>query len=201
MSQGKKTDNARLGDKLELRSYFLSKYHEAPPRVFDACQGSGTLWSHLRQRHEVASYWGVDVKPKKGRLKIDSARVLEQPGWSFDVVDIDTYGAPWRHWDAVLEHLPGPCTVFLTAGATMFRGGTDTAAAVTLGLGPILSILPETFFGFLTETALSYCLAKSYISGVRIVECREAPANQRTRYLGIRLEPMEKSAPATGGPP
>ena len=115
-----KTDNDNLEAKLELRRHFMRTYHaDGLARVFDCCQGSGTIWGRLRREFTVARYWGADQKRRAGRLKIDSARVLEAPGWSDDVLDVDTYGAPWRHWWAILEHGRGPLTVFLTVGRGM----------------------------------------------------------------------------------
>ncbi|HZU48538.1 MAG TPA: hypothetical protein VFA16_15010, partial [Mycobacterium sp.] len=92
-----KTDNGNLEAKLGLRRHFLRRYHmENKPMVLDCCQGDGIIWRKLRQEFEC-DYWGVDVKPKRGRLSIDSVRILAQPGWPHDVLDIDTYGSPWRH--------------------------------------------------------------------------------------------------------
>lgn len=92
-----KTDNKDPSAKLELRRYFLRKYHAGEPiHVLDCCQATGFLWRTLRQEFPIASYWGLDLKPKKGRLQIDSTRVLEQNGWKQNVVDVDTYGSPWE---------------------------------------------------------------------------------------------------------
>src|SRR5262245_28997543 len=95
----------------------LRTYHEGDAlHVFDACQGSGVLWSHLRREFVVASYWGVDQKAKAGRLKIDSVRLLEAGLIGQNVIDVDTYGAPWKHWEALLPFVQRPTTVFLTIG-------------------------------------------------------------------------------------
>src|ERR1700756_3921286 len=102
---GKKTDNFNLEAKLELRRYFLRGYHQQdPPNVFDACQGDGVIWATLRGEFKVGFYLPVDLKPKKGTPRVDSVRVLDQEGWTFDVIDVDTYGVPWKHWFAILKH-------------------------------------------------------------------------------------------------
>lgn len=55
----RKTDNSNLGAKLDLRRYFLRKYHgEEPAHVLDCCQGDGVIWARLRQEFPLASYWG-----------------------------------------------------------------------------------------------------------------------------------------------
>ena len=88
---GKKTDNSNTKAKLELRRYMLRKYNaDEPAHVMDCCQGGGRLWRTLRNEFQVASYWGIDVKRKAGRIKVDSSRILAQPGGRANVVDIGT---------------------------------------------------------------------------------------------------------------
>src|SRR6266576_3131176 len=132
-----KTDNTSPAAKLELRRYFLRAYHATEPiHVLDCCQATGFLWRTLRKEFPLASYWGLDLKPKKGRLKLDSVRVLAQPGWPQNVVDVDTYGSPWKHWTALLPHVTKPLTVFLTIGHA-HRLGIDSVTLETLGLGAL----------------------------------------------------------------
>lgn len=186
-----KTDNGHLRHKLELRRHFLRKYHaDTPPHVFDCCQGSKVIWTTLQSEFATASYWGVDLKPKKGRVKIDSERVLNQSGWRFDVIDCDTYGAPWKHWQAIAKHATRPITAFLTIGCTMFNGSTDNAALDALGLGAILDKLPSAFRRFLSGMSTEYSLITIPLNaGLKIVEAIEAEADGNARYIGVRLEP------------
>lgn len=184
----KKTDNHNPEAKLKLRRHFLEKYHaDGTATVFDCCQGGGVMWDAIRRTHPVASYWGVDVKPKKGRLKIDSIRVLQQ-GVSQDVIDIDTYGSPWKHWFAMLPNIARSTTVFLTIGSTMFRGSTDSAVLAAIGCTFSRIKLPETFCGRLDAIGVEYALA----SGTRfaaITEAVEVSSTGNARYIGVRLEP------------
>ena len=116
MTVTKKTDNSHLAAKLGLRRYFLDRYHAGERiRVIDCCAGESVIWTTLRREYEV-DYWGIDKERKRGRMHLDSIRVLQQPGWRADVVDIDTYGSPWGHWMALLENATQPLTVFLTYG-------------------------------------------------------------------------------------
>lgn len=184
----KKTDNHNPEAKLKLRRYFLEKYHsDGSAKVFDCCQGGGVMWTALRRTHPVTSYWGVDVKPKKGRLKIDSVRVLQQ-GVSHDVIDIDTYGSPWKHWFAMLPKVTKPVTVFLTIGSTMFKGATDSSVLAALGCTFTQINLPKSFYGFLDEIGVNYCLAKG-CDCATIAEAVEVSSTGNARYIGIRLEP------------
>lgn len=194
----KKTDNHNPAAKLTLRRYFLEKYHaDGSAEVFDCCQGGGVMWTELRKTHAVRSYWGVDVKEKKGRLKIDSIRVLQQ-GLAQTVIDIDTYGSPWKHWFALLSKLNGPKTVFLTIGSTMFKGATDGAVLAALGCVFTRLKLPKTFYGRLDEIGVNYALARG--CGVAtIVEAVESVSTGNARYIGVRLEPKrdgQQSLPA-----
>jgi hypothetical protein len=194
MSTQPKTDNDHFGSKLALRRHFLRHYHTGddgqPAVVFDACQATGQLWSTLRAEF-VVKYWGVDRTPMRGRLKIDSARVLEQPGWRFTVVDIDTYGSPFAHWLAVLKEARHPVTVFLTIGSAGIAGAADGALKELLGLGRLAKRVPVGMGNKLTDIGVAYCLAMSYTYGHHVIECREAPRGKTARYIGIRLVPQE----------
>lgn len=184
-----KTDNHDPRGKLLLRSYFLRKYHsDGQADVLDCCQGSAVMWTTLQQEHAIRSYWGVDLKPKKGRMKIDSVRILQQHGWPQNVVDVDTYGSPWKHWFAILDNLSQPTTVFLTIGSTMFKGSTDAAAMAAMGCTFEHRKPPETFYGKLSEFGTSYCLAKG-CDFATIIEAVEAVSTGNARYIGVRLEP------------
>lgn len=191
-----KTDNHNPKAKLDLRRYFLKKYHaNDPPRVLDCCQGGGLLWDQLRREFSVASYWGLDVKPKKGRLKLESSRVLAQPGWSQNVIDVDAYGAPWKHWEGILENSSGPITVFLTIGSIMFKGSVDKHSFKAMGLERLAEKLPKSFSHKLSEIAVSYSLARSFVFGKITTEAVEATNKGNARYVGIRLEPAKTAGP------
>lgn len=182
----RKVDNSDLGAKLDLRRYFLRKYHgDDPPQVLDCCQGEGLLWKRLREEFNLASYWGIDIKPKKGRLKLDSVRLLQQPGWPQNVIDVDTYGSPWKHWEALLEHIRRPTTVFLTAG--QWPMGTDRMILHSLGLGGMA--IPPGISRKLHGLAVSYLLTRGCVYGNLTIEIVEAVSTGSARYFGVRLEP------------
>lgn len=192
----KKTDNSNLSAKLELRRYFLRKYHATDlPHVLDCCQGSGVIWSELRKEFELGSYWGVDLKPKRGRLRLDSSRILAQPGWAQNVIDIDTYGSPWKHWTVMLPNVTRPITVFLTIGQSKkgIVGSVDTINLRAAGLVFPTLRLPAAFHVKLSKIFPTYCLAISYDYGIIITEAVEAVSTGSARYIGVRLKP-EKSA-------
>jgi len=200
------TDNGCVKAKLELRRHFLRKYHsEQPPRVFDCCQGSKVIWTQLQSEFETKSYWGVDLKPKKGRLKIDSERILNQPGWNFDVIDCDTYGSPWKHYAAIQRHATKPVTVFLTIGQgfanfaftglleiqaifgpSIRRDGTNWITPGGLPIGP-------KFISATLGIATEHLLCTDVVSDNILTEAVEAVSSSRTaRYIGLRLEPRKK---------
>lgn len=195
-------DNSTLAPKLLLRRYFLDRYHTGqgdPPNVLDCCQGERVIWSHLEKEYPLAGYWGVDEKYKKGRLQIDSARILAQPGWVQNVIDIDTYGSPWTHWVAMLTNANGrPLTVFLTIGRSgpgPKRAKIPQVALNAMGLTfdglSVMSALTGQFFDMHIQYMLHLAPKKFNMRLVEAVEAYMEPMNQwRVPYVGVRLEPM-----------
>jgi len=191
MTAPTKTDNHDPSAKLCLRHYFLRKYHaDGLARVLDCCMGSGYLWRELRKTHKTDSYLGLDVKPKKGRLKIDSARYLEAGGWDHDCIDVDTYGQPWKHWAQILPRVSVPITVFLTIGKGAGEVSVLSGEALrAMGLSGFT--VPHAIQGRLWEYAERYCLADAERYGVIIEEAIEATSDGNARYLGVRLVPKK----------
>jgi hypothetical protein len=195
MAHHSKTDNGNLAAKLKLRRYFLQKYHVGErPAVLDCCQGQGKIWSALRQEFDI-DYWGVDVKPLKGRLKLDSVKILSQRGWPQTVIDVDTYGSPWRHWEAMLPNVVRPIAVFLTVGALMYRRATDRYALAAMNIQFARLRLPETLCGRLSDFSLQYCLAECYRWELDMPELVEMPRSGNARYIGLRLVPRNYVQP------
>lgn len=187
-----KTDNHNLAAKLALRRHFMGRYHQSGARVFDACQGDGTIWSRLRQEFPLASYWGTDLKPQHGRIKIDSTRILNQPGWGFDVIDIDTYGMPWKHYEAALQFGGARMTIFLTLGLVT-PGGTTLSTFIRDLFGIEFSTLkiPSAIASKIHTWATQYCLGIVVTKGYRVIEALEAlnPGGS-ARYFGMHLEKL-----------
>lgn len=193
----RKTDNSSPAAKLALRRMFLKKYHaDDPPDVLDCCQGEGRIWKQLRlDGFEVASYWGVDLKPQRGRLRIDSIKILSQRGWTQNVIDIDTYGSPWKHYLAMLPRVKHPVTVFLTIGVGgpgRIRVGREELDA--MGLPDGVKSMSGAITHPLLDHAIHCSLTRAYAYGLEIVEALEVyepPLSKwRTRYYGVRLEPV-----------
>ena len=186
-----KTDNANLAAKLDLRRYFMRRYHaNGTARVLDCCSGGGLIWRALRAEYPVTSYTALDVKREKGRLKIDSSRFLSVPGWDFDCIDIDTYGNPWKHWFAVMENMGTAATVFLTIG----RGGPNrvkisNAALTCMGITmpTVLHKMSGAITCNLADLAVQYCLTDRVGNGIVIEEAQEAVAGGNARYIGVRI--------------
>lgn len=190
----KKTDNSNPTVKLALRRYFLSKYHgDGAADVLDCCQGQGLIWQRLRREFALAGYWGVDVKVQKGRLKIDSMRILAQPGWPHNVIDIDTYGSPWKHWLALLPHVgQRDITVFLTIGSGgpgRIRLGREELDAMGISIERVKG-MSGAITHSLIDLAARCCLGQCYRYGLHVIEAAEALTTEskwRTRYIGVRL--------------
>lgn len=182
----KKTDNSNIDAKLTLRRHFLDLY--PPKSVFDCCQGDKKIWSNLLA-HYPTKYLGVDLKSKKGRLKIDSKRILGQAGWDYDVIDIDTYGSPWGHWVNVLKYSSGDVTVFLTIGLVKIGGGSLSAEAMDwLGLNKFQPKISFALAASCNDMSVSYGLDRSRLHGFGIELALEAPCSKNARYIGVRLK-------------
>lgn len=189
-----------LNAKLALRRHFLRAYHaDGDIRVLDCCQAKGEIWGELRREFQVKSYWGVDKEKRlSGRLVLDSARILQQSGLEQNVIDIDTYGSPWKHWFALLENAKTDLTVFLTFGRHKFGGGFDSAMLDALGLRFHKLALPDGVAAKVTTSrGILCCLAKARDHGFEIVDAREAEPisilpgeigkSRHARYFGIRI--------------
>ena len=189
MTPAPKTDNANLASKLELRRHMLRRHHaDGDIRVFDCCQGSGVLWGKLRTEFPATSYWGVDVKPKPGRLKIDSRRVACQPGLRSNVVDIDTYGMPWDHWVGLLPTIAEPTTIFLTAGLVTMGGGSPLSKTIRRSLGiPNGWPLSPAFTDELVRMSVQRFFAMT-AGDWRVTDAWESTPGRHARCVGVRVD-------------
>lgn len=189
-----KVDNGQLDTKLLLRRYFLDRYHpdrQQPLRVIDCCAGDSVIWREIRRERTGVIYMGMDEKHKPGTLRVDSRKVISAGGWRADVVDIDTYGSPWGHWDLVLRTMPaGFLTVFLTMGSGMSSTGGSMSSVAKRALGiDRLTHLPASLTWLVNRASIKYCLALAGRHGVEIVEAQEGvpPLPWPTHYYGLRI--------------
>ena len=199
-----KTDNKNIAAKLKIRRYFLNRYHtDEPPRVLDCCAGGEILWTLLRGEFTVKSYWPLDIKRKSGRLNLDSVLVLSRSGWSQNVIDIDTYGGPWKHYAAMLPNVTQDTTVFLTIGNRNITSGADPPKNITqleldaIGIGELLSEVSPGHRAMLLLRQHDFILRtmlKAAESFCEIKECAEVRCLQATRYVGLRLKSKNKKA-------
>lgn len=178
-----KTDNHNLAAKLALRRHFLEKYKNPNGfSVVDCFSGGEAIWSRLRREFSVREYLALDVKEKRGRLKLDSLRYL-QGEWDHDVIDLDAYGSPWRHWNEVLVRKRS-CIVFLTVGSTMFRAQQKEAVAqlgITFDIPPGLQM-------HLEELVLERQLTRYADFGLACEHAMEAEnPGGSARYFGMKL--------------
>lgn len=186
-----KTDNHNPAAKLALRRQLLGEFVAAQSRaerraglaVCDCFSGSETLWSVLRAEFKVREYLALDVKPKRARLKLDSLRYLENQQWEHDVIDLDAYGSPWRHYFEVLKRRR-PCLVFLTIGNTGMQIQQTEALA---GLGITFKV-PGGLHAALAEMITERTLGAFHAYGLRLLSAWEASnPGGSARYIGLRF--------------
>ena len=184
MSKGKKVDNHNLDAKLALRRKLLAGQKLGKLSVIDCFSGGEVLWTILRKEFPVDEYLALDVKAKRARLKIDSLRYLQNQEWEHNVIDLDAYGSPWRHWFEVLKRGKS-CIVFLTIGNTVFKQ-KQTEAIKTLGID---FKVPAGLQGALAELIFEQCLASLYENGFTVKAAFEAlNPGGNARYIGLSLE-------------
>lgn len=181
-----KTDNHNLQAKLALRRQLLRERPGRQPfSVCDCFSGSEALWSQLRREFPVADYLALDVKPKHARLKLDSLRYLQAQDWEHDVIDLDAYGSPWRHYFEVLRRRRA-CIVFLTIGSTGFARQQLEGLAL---LGLTFEV-PGGMHSALADLVTDHCLGAFHRYGLRLLSAWEAlNPGGNARYIGLSLAP------------
>lgn len=187
----KKTDNGNKVGKIALRKWFLDRYHPSgDAMVFDCCQADARLWTAIRKTHLIKSYWGVDIKPARGRLTIDSVKVLAKSGWNENVIDVDTYGSPWKHFVEIVHNAPHPVVVFLTIGIINATRKNPRAH----GFDEFFSLpqsTPQLLAGqvcFRLDVEMAFKYAKKYGT---IDTPMEAVSTAGARYIGLRYCPRK----------
>ena len=139
MTQQIKTDNRRLDLKIQLRRMVLDQARLGELRVLDLCAGEGLVWRTMKRFVKLADYVPVDISPRlPGTLHGD---VMEDRFLSafdlthYTVIDIDTYGEPWKPWRHIYERLTRATAVFLTHGAVSSPGGANISQFAREALG------------------------------------------------------------------
>jgi hypothetical protein len=186
----KQLDNTNFESKIVLREHFLEKYHKGTrPKVLDCCAGQQKIWKRLRSRYDV-DYLGCDTKVIPGTLHVDSAIYLNSGnGATFDVIDIDTYGCPFRHLEAAAPHVKKPTTFFVTYG---HNGMTTPQAAELKALG-ITFKAPQSLVRMASTELLGELLASLLLPNVieyaAETEGGKGRATTFVRYIGLRVVP------------
>jgi len=182
----RKTDNHNPAAKLCLRRYFLNAYHsENPPDVLDCYSGYGAMWGKLKNEFRVKRYTGIDVRKIPGALRMDSLQYLRRDDWEHDVVDLDAYGSPWKHFFTALPRLGTATTIFLTVG----NAGLGSVDRLALEAAGITFDVPIGMHKGMCNWLTDICIASPLQLGFRIRDARESMnPGGNARYLGLRLE-------------
>lgn len=184
-----KTDNHNLPAKLALRRRLLAgaeAFLGGPLHVLDCFGGTEAIWTVLKAEFPVAEYLSLDIKARRGRLKVDSARFVAERQERFNVVDLDAYGMPWEHFASVLRW-GRPLIVFLTVGLKFNTALSDQAlqlAGLPTDIPPVMRMKP--LHDYVTEA----CLAAPFDHGFEVAEAFEAlnPGGS-ARYYGLAIRP------------
>ena len=183
-------DNSNLASKLALRRYFLDKYHSKDSiLVLDCCCGSRVIWDNLSQDYRVIEYLPLDVKRDTKSIHMDSVRFIRDLAWHHNIVDVDTYGSPWKHWLALIRKIHRPTSVFLTVFGHVCIGVDRSSLTESLGLAPLK--VPIAILLKLAPMAINALLfsASKYCTLTEVAEIESGNAN--IRYLGVHLLPQK----------
>lgn len=183
-------DNQNLAAKVALRTQYIERYGGSS--VIDCCQGDGLIWGILREKFPHLRYIGFDLKPKSGRLKIDSARMLAVAPLQYDIIDIDTYGEPWRHYLAAAESLRAPATVFLTSGNG--AGGLSNTSNLLKGILNIPANAPQVLAHKATKECTRILLHTPRKYGIITSNITAVSIGDSVVYYGMRLTPQRQGA-------
>lgn len=189
MKKQKQTDNRFLAPKLLLRKYFVEKYFgQNEAAVCDCCAGDKVVWGNLLCDFPKLNYVGFDVKHKRYAFRIDSARILDLP-CSFDVVDIDTYGEPWKHYFNMLKNNAKDfVVVFLTIGFIRAAGGGNSSLlARKIFFGAAANSIPRSYASDYIFKNANFLIAKAFDYQYDIIEAQEAFPEENARYIGVAL--------------
>lgn len=126
-------------------------------------------------------------------VRVKSERVLGLRGISENVIDIDTYGQPWKHWYPLLANVTPPTTVFLTV-TTAIGGLSNLSKHDVRVLGLRHLPIPSGVMASLARLAIQYHLAAADEHGLAITCAKEAFPHGNARYLGLRLEAVSDEA-------
>ena len=71
---------------------------------------------HPARKVSASSVYRIRPEAEEWTAENRPARMLAVAPLQYDIIDIDTYGEPWRHYFAAAESMRAPATVFLTSG-------------------------------------------------------------------------------------
>jgi hypothetical protein len=197
MTQEIKTDNKNLDAKIQLRRRMLDEAKFAEHRVLDLCAGEGVVWRTMRQHAKLDDYVPVDLAPRlPGTIvgDVKDERFLSAFDLSrFNIIDIDTYGEPWKPWSFLQDRLTANTAVFLTHGAVSTPGGSGVSNLVLERLGiPLAWNIPMK--RDLSEFAAPYMLHPGKCAQVRIAKAWKISL-QNVTYYGLICEPRKEKTP------
>lgn len=196
MTEQIKTDNKNLDAKILdakilLRRRVLDEAKFAEHRVLDLCAGEGVVWRTMRHHAKLDDYVPVDLAPRlPGTIvgDVKDERFLSAFDLSrFNIIDIDTYGEPWKPWSFIQEHLRTPTAIFLTHGAVSTPGGSHVSNFVLQRLGiPVSWNIPMK--RDLSEFAAPYMLHPGRYARTLIAKAWKVSLHNVT-YYGLICEP------------
>jgi hypothetical protein len=145
----------------------------------------------------------LDIVPVEGTLTVDSKRYLNRE-LDYDVIDIDSYGSPFQHYNIALRNISKPTIFFLTYGSAGVGYSAISRATVELvNFFPDLcdfrfsktlikgQIAAPALLLKVTNVATEYHLAQAYKYGHEVDLCIFASPGPTAKYFGLRTVPIK----------
>ncbi len=100
-----KTDNSHLEGKIKIREMMINGLDEI--LVLDTFAGKGLIWKEIQKRNPEKKIKVVGIEIEKGKNKKallgDNLKVIPSIDLStYDFIDIDAYGSPYKQLKAIL---------------------------------------------------------------------------------------------------
>ncbi len=183
--------------KVQLRKTLLKDFSKNYAiNVLDCCAGHQLVWKALRKDFEVESYLPLDIQNIQGVTRADSVRWIRDVGLgAANVVDVDTFGEPWVHYDAILSAEWGQkdILVFLTLVHGLGEvGGISNMALKMSGMKTTWQKHVPRLSDDTRRIIDHRCLASCFEKGIFIKSFVEyqptSKTNKNTMYYGLWLE-------------
>jgi len=178
----RKTDHSYFEEKLKIRLDNLPKAN--PLKVLDMFSGNGLIWEEIQRRtkREILVL-RIDREVNKCGIYLMGENLKFNLNYGeFDVIDLDTYGVPFRQMEKIFDCPSKPKVLFITFIQSVW-GVLPAKMLNTLGYtNKMIKKIPTLFYRYGQEKFLQYLSLK------RVKNCRISHTpDKRKNYIIIEF--------------